>query len=228
MDVIVGSSRGRNLGVTLKNLFHMENWSVSGAQIYQMEEQVDNHYWLYIFPNPLYPGESTYIYVVGGICDITTKLKNRAEGYQEIVYNKDVSSNISEVMDLYRHLCQHILSRDCIPVISTIVPVSVQKANNFLLDRNKTSVLYHTHEYFTMQNDVMAVCNALNPQIQELNKLQNVHTLSLHTSVFHNVKKGGKKCFQHINLFDGVHPNPTLSNRWEQILKMTIENNRKR
>lgn len=225
MDIIVGSSRARDMGSGLTS-YNIEKYYKPGGKILDMKELIDNHKIYNHGTSPLFPGEKFFVYTIVGICDITTKINNRKNNHCEIIYDQDYSENILTMQDHFLELESHIIANSLIPVFGTIVPVHLEKANNFLFDHGKTKFLKHSLDYYDMQTDILKVINAVNDFLTLRNDINNVNTLALHTTVLHNVKKG-KKHLRHIDLFDGVHPNSKLSLKWNNILRQTINNNRK-
>jgi hypothetical protein len=224
MDIIIGSSRAKNL--SHQSSLRTETWSTPGAKISDMHQSVDDHIMLNFPLNPLLVESRNFMYVVCGICDVTTKIKNKQEDYQEIVYNKDPLDNISQLKSDLLELRQYIIQNNLIPVLATIMPVDIKKANFFLLDHGKTSALKFSHKYDEMQKNIYHVCDEINNFIHSTNSTNNVHTLSLHSLVFHNTYNG-KKYFKPNHLFDGVHADSVLTSKINRILHLTIVNNRK-
>lgn len=224
MDIIIGSSRARNLGKGFST-FDVETWFQPGGKICQMHKLVDDHIMFHL-PGYIYPLEKNFLYVVCGICDITCKVKNYRENYQEIIYLQDPVENVSGMKVDIQNLAKYAQQNSLIPVISTIIPVHLEKANLYLLDNGKTSCLRHSHEYHSMNEQILSVCQDINSFIKEFNETNNVNTPDLCRTVYHN-KTNGKKYFKHSQLYDGVHPDHDLTNRLNKVIKLTIENNRK-
>jgi hypothetical protein len=223
MDIIVGSSRAKFLSPAKS--FFTETWFRPGGRINDMNDLVDDHF-MKIFPLcPVLANSKNFVYVVCGICDITEKLSNNQENYQEIIYTKDPNSNIQQMKNDYHNLKHYILQHNLIPVLATIIPTDITKANHFYLDKGKTSALHHTQSYDDMQQKIFTVCEEMNKFICEVNLTTQVRTLSLHTAVYHNTKNG-KKYFKPTHLFDGIHANQHLTSKFNHMLQLTINNNR--
>ena len=85
MNVIIGSSRSKDLGKTepLLSNHTVEIWSLPGGRYNQMKH-VDKHMILHHGGVPMPHTAKSHFYVVAGLCDVTTKTNNRKEHYTEV------------------------------------------------------------------------------------------------------------------------------------------------
>jgi hypothetical protein len=224
MNVIVGSSRSAKLDLAFKNTHNVEVWSRPGGTYSTMKSLVDKHH-IYHHGGADLLDFQTHIYIVAGLCDVTSKHKNYKENYSEITFDTTSEAAIIHVESSIRDLQTYILSYGYIPIFCTIVPSHIESQNLHNLSRRKTSLLKHTSEYRVMQDMAMTTFRHLNQFIPSLNNELGMTTPFLHRSVMQNTKKG-KSYFQYKKLPDGCHASSKLNTSWAKEITHAITKNR--
>jgi hypothetical protein len=194
MNIIVGSSRARELSnIDPLRANRIEVWSLPGGKFLQMKSLVKKHFILnHGGPATLSPGKPTF-YIVAGLCDITSKIKDRSQNYTEIIFTENPDQAISRVLKDINTLKSYIENQDAIPVFSTIVPCNIEIQNQYLFDRGTTQYLKYSHKYEEMQAALMHVIENINQEIPTINSKLHLATPMLHRTVFQNKK--GKQYF---------------------------------
>ena len=123
-----------------------------------------------------------------------------------------------------------MIRRRALPIFATITRISIADYNNWFVEKNMTSVLKHSENYPQMQSDVNTIIDTLNDHIYEINKLTNVSTPFLHTTIME--KRGSKKSrrgryykYRYDMLYDGCHPSYQLCDLWSESLSKAMSKN---
>lgn len=221
MNVIIGSSRCRDMKKyePLKSNNTVEVWSRPGGRYKQMKYLVDDHV-IYNHGGPSTLNGDTHIYVMAGLCDITTKLNNKADHYTEVIFQGDPKISAINVLEDIKNLQKYIHLQKAKAIFCTIVPSHLASQNLFYLNKRRTS--YHKFEdmYEEMQMEAMKTIDIINVEIPQINQVLGLATPMMHRSVFH-IKKG-KSYFQHSLLPDGCHAGEKASNLWAKYLNRAI------
>jgi hypothetical protein len=194
----------------------MYRLSKPGGKIRDMHGLVEQH----VQSHRQSRSPKNHMYVISGICDIARKLKCPGNNYQEIVCDADADALISHMKFDYNGLIEHIRSHNIAPILATIYPIDISKANRFYLDEAKTQRLIFTPEYPGMQAKLLYICKEINDFIIHKNEQLDLNTPRLHDPVM------AGHTFCSTRLFDGIHPNDILSEELDNILCSTMLNNR--
>ena len=108
-------------------------WSRPGAKYHQLLDLVDDHILYWHGGAPLYTDH--HIYVIGGMCNITTK--KYSHHYTEVIYEGDTVEVANRAIEEINILHANIIERKCVPIFCTIATTSLLKYNQHLLTKTK-------------------------------------------------------------------------------------------
>ena len=210
MNNIVGDSRA----VTLKYYKHKftelvdDIWGSPGLGLQEIVELIEENI-IYNHP-PTQSGRSHY-YIIGGICDITTRMT--AKNYQEVIFNMNDDRRASFINKL-DDAANKILKLGVSPIFCTIFPMHLATWNNLRLKQHKTNTLNYQGEYNTMQQKLEEHIDAINSHITQMNSSRHYCTPLLHTNMEKN--RRNKKYLHYKLLTDGCHLGEPMK---EKIIK---------
>jgi hypothetical protein len=227
MNVIVGSSRSRDLGKfePLKSNPTVEIWSVPGGKYCQLTVSVDEHM-LYHHGGPMPPTEKTHFYIVAGLCNITKKINRRQEKYTEVIYDQIPAETARNTIQEIQNLKTYILAQKAVPIFCTIIPSHISTQNNKWFDQGITSSLHFSHRYEDMQSGAMEAINIVNDKIPIINSETGVSTPFLHQTITHRKSKNDKRRYQFSLLHDDCHTGDRAHNLWAKCIGKAIVLNR--
>ncbi|CAG2213378.1 unnamed protein product [Mytilus edulis] len=166
------------------------------------------------------------LYVVGGICNLTTKLNSDASStYEEVVYQAspsvlfDYHFQMQSGKDLLAH-------KDCVPIYCTVPTMSLQSWNEIRLNQRKTSYLQFENNYPQMQEELNNTINLVNQKIVQFNNHNGYLTPNIHQCI--NKCKRGKYWYYYNRFVDGVHPEDSVVDIWAHQINSAIIENHKR
>ena len=219
MNLVVASSRGGGLQPLLpKGTFVSVN---PGAGFKVLCERA-----LELLPSPRSQQGMTHVYIVGGACDVTER--KQSHRYKEYVLYDSAESVIERMKQDILSCHSKISSHGVLVIFATIPKFNLETYNNSLLQRNKTTALYHTEHYQEMQDRINNVLNEINNFICETNRKHRVSIPFLHTTIMK--RRGNKKRAYYIYLwhllYDGLHATDELKTLWAASLKAAIKKNR--
>jgi hypothetical protein len=173
--------------------------------------------------------DAKLVFILGGYCDITTKLKKW--NYEEVIFNNEVSVITSQIMDTILELFNTFNSLpNTYTVMSTVISGNIEIWNNTRLAQHKTTHLIHQKEYPTMQRLIHDCLVEINSFIVETN-IQN-GTITPFTHRINCVSRKRKLPtskqtykYSYNNLPDGVHLNEKLQEQLVKILVHSLEIN---
>lgn len=165
-----------------------------------------------------YAAKDILIIFSGGICDLTSKQRTLAG--QEIIYQRS-THKIASIKRSFRDIVRYTETRGFNLVISTVIPVSLRKANDFFISTGKLD----PGKYEQPDTQVQAILDedlaVINAYILDLAENTNIKVTNFHKElVYKSVKRLGsgrsrpytkttsKTKYNH--LFDGVHADSTL------------------
>ena len=101
--------------------------------------------------------------------------------------------------------------------------------NHTLLKQNKTTTLYYTKDYSTMQTNLEKALEEINKYILETNRFHRMSTPYCHTAAIR--KHQGKPAryyykFCYDLLWDGVHGTTQTRDKWGKAIEGAMRNNR--
>ena len=226
MNVVVGASRARDIAKTIliKSNPLVEVWSLPGGKYAGMKQLIEKHT-LYHHGCPPDSQETTQIYVIAGICDVSQKISSYKNKYKEIVLLENSNDCVTRVKNEIQNLHHHILDLNYSPIFATIIPTHLEKLNFHWLDHNVTMKLDYSHQYSIMQDGLLESIKELNAYIPTINKSLGLSTPCLHRTVLHNKSKG-RSYFQHSRLHDGCHADESLNLSLAECLDRSFTLNR--
>ena len=200
MNVLIGDSRA--LGIKRSQfsgrLREVEDiWGRGGGKYNTCTKMVERNL---IYHHPPLTNEKTHFYILAGICNLTTLL--REGNYEEVIFE---SENVEKTKNEILALNSSILNQGALPVFCTIVTMNLKAWNELRLRQRKTNTLQFTDNYENMQKELESAIMVLNEFIVEINLRNRVATPLIHTSVYR--RKHGKTYALYKNLSDGCHPN---------------------
>lgn len=224
MNVIIGSSRCKDIKryEPLKTNETVEVWSRPGGRYHHMKTLVDDHV-IYNHGGPTATMGKTHIYIMAGLCDVTTKLNDRSTHYTEVIFQGDPQNSATQIIEDIRNLQRYIHLQNAKAIFCTIVPSHLATQNYYWLSKRRTSYHKFSDMYDGMQIDAMKTLDIINTEIPQINKALGLATPMLHRSVFH-IKKG-KTYFQHSLLPDGCHGSEKANNLWAKYINRAISLN---
>ena len=165
------------------------------------------------------------IYLGGGICDITEKIRNPFERAEEVIFSEDPGDCVQRMSSILIHSVDTIRGIGCTPVIATIPPMHLEAWNWHRYSNNRTLMLLHHANYAEMQGNLETAIKDINNIITKLN--YDIGCIPVYLAGTVMVNTPGKKPRIHYGrLADGVHPSPSLLDQWGHQLKKSMSKNR--
>jgi hypothetical protein len=172
-----------------------------------------------------YRGEKILAIIVAGICNLTTRTGKKGSRTLQVSYDQS-QDNIAEIKGAYNEFTRFSKQAGIDLVLTTIVPASIEKANQHYIKKRyllKQNLAYSPDQVRTQQKQLEKDIILLNEHVASTTKGNGFNHINLSASVTRSSKKGAggnrkkkKKVsrFYYTDLFDGVHPNKTLRDRW--------------
>ena len=177
------------------------------------------------------------VYVMGGIPDITTRLKGNGWGrnapYEEVVMDTDVPTTLDYVHAEIRSSEKRLKRMGAVPVFCTVTTMDLEAYNLHRMYKGKTSCLMYRHQYPRMQIELNEAILKVNDIIREVNVQNGVMTpdfarytmtarevLSETQDTKFKIRTGPSR------FTDGCHPTKELSNKWSYHLANVQKDNR--
>lgn len=226
MNILVAASRGGGLQERVKD-FTLYSEVIPGGKIAMLTSKA-----LSMLPSPHQTVGTTHVYIMGGIPDITQKLKTQHPRnhptYTECIYTDPIPSTISKIKHEIDKCAKKILDKGAKPCFCTITSCDIAKYNRNLLQRRKTHTLHYTQQYTSMQTNLETALEDINKYILETNRKHNMSTPFCHTVIRKRKGKSPKHYYKHQYdlLWDGVHGNQETRDKWGRAIEGAIRNNR--
>ena len=187
------------------------------------------------------PADS-HAYILGGYVDVTTREvdefyrlyssgseSTRTVRYEEVIFEYSVPEAIAKLISEVVASARRLREEGIRPCYATVPPASLQKWNNFRYDSGRTAGLLHEHQYQEMQEALTASLAVANGVICKLNTYHCMQTpylagTVLRTKTGHDQSK--KYILQEHKLYDGVHADDNLIEKWAEKLLAAIRENR--
>ena len=119
MNILVATSRGRDLNSLIPTTTHKVTCRVyPGAGIPKLTSEATK-----ILQNPAYITQDTHIYIMGGINDITEKLKG--PNYTEIVYTHDTDETANKVINYLETCSTQIRTHGAKAIFTTLTSCDI-------------------------------------------------------------------------------------------------------
>jgi hypothetical protein len=223
MDVIVGSSRtyGMDKMSCVKD-YNVEVITKPGATYRRLGTVISDHA---MYHEPLLDQNTkTNYYIVGGLCDLTKKLKDMK--YSEVVYLDTPLNALGRMKSEIISIRNIVLELNATPVFCTVCPQHIATYNNNQKEKNRTSTLKYCLEYDKMQQALEQIINSVNLFINQINHELNVKTPLLHRCIQHFKGKGHPPYYRYSKFTDGCHPDLNLRNTWAENIVRVMKLNR--
>jgi hypothetical protein len=222
MNSLIGDSRARGLKTGPLEFKLHDNWFRPGAKISHMHELARDCVIMHHGSDE--SDGKLHIYLLVGICDITSRCKEHR--YEETIFDtNNAESIVSNAIDNLNMIHKYVLSENAIPIICTIYPLSLISWNSTRRSQNKTSNLQYLDQYVNMQPKLESTIEAINNHIFTLNKSLNMSTPDLAKQLKHNRSKG-HSTYRYNLLIDGLHPAPNFQNLIIKSIAQAIDKNR--
>ena len=223
MNSLIGDSRVRGVKVGKLQSKIVDVWCAPGATFSRLEEEMRKSIILHHGEDPIMGPH--HIYISGGICNITKRLKVANRNYEEVIFETSKSSQIiNSTIDQINNLRQKTINENATPIFCTLFPMNLSQWNTARLNQNKTMYLSYAEEYNSMQSELNKAVLTINSHIFNTNKILNLATPQFDKQLIHNRKN--YKSFKYSLLADGCHPNTTLNNQLANSLYVAITKNR--
>ena len=232
MDIIIASSRGRNLREKLAkahpNPRKLRVYVKPGLRLSSLVGKM-NKYLAGIKPEHM---ARCHVYLVAGICDITYRdYEEHYKGnmpYDEVLFNENPNDTFTRVSLTITQLFEEIMDIGATPCMATIVPCSLDTWNTYRLQQLKTGFLLHHRQYQDMQALMVRAIHHLNGFILGINNAHFMFSPLLASTVMTNLGGNRPPRIHYSRLADGVHPTEKLKAKWANYILRAIRNNRDR
>lgn len=226
MDLVVASSRGRNIGQ------HLENPKLNIPIITTFQPSATYQTLINIATKTLHDHSKSatthlpsHIYFLAGIPDITSMEHNHNWSYKEVVFWETPEEAASRVSATIANAEAAVKELGAIPCFCTVAPMSIDTWNTIRLKQKKTTHLKHTPQYSDMQTNHEKSVTLINQYIYTTNTSNNMHTPRIAEHVFKSPGANRVPRLRVNRFVDGVHPDPLVSVSWaSEILDTTILN----
>ena len=227
MNILIGDSRSRNLDKQdhLKGI--VEVWAKPGAGLDRVSAMIEDHYFFHHGGQPIHNGINHY-YIMAGICQVTNKIRNPKERYEEVVYKETPNETLQKIIPQVANIRCQIKELEAIPVFCPLYPIDLFTWNDCRLNQSKTIQLKYQDEYETMQVALNQAIVQINEHLTQINRLENVATPMIHRCLQHNRKNRKPENFtwQLHKMSDGCHPDDLLANEIAKSISRAIRINR--
>lgn len=164
------------------------------------------------------------VYIMAGIPDICTKIKDPVQNYEECYFDQS-TSKVDEIKSILDYISITLSSINCKVVFIPVTTMNIEKWNFHRLKVGKTKFLKHKSNYFGMQNELNEFIHQINNYMTEINAHNNLATPFVQSLVHKST--GAKIRYAYKKLEDGVHPSVKLIEAWiKKISKAMRENER--
>ena len=159
---------------------------------------------------------SGHAYFLAGIPDLTIKIAEKKERYQEVIFMGSVPESVPKMEADLVATSDKIKLMGWKPVFCPIVPMSLKDWNS----PDRTSYLIHYHQYPDMQALLEKTIIAVNHIIRAINKSNHVYTPNIQKQIIK--VDHGHYSFRYNRLHDGCHPSEQLVENWCKTLNHAI------
>jgi hypothetical protein len=222
MNILLCTSRGRSIEPLLKPITDngIENRVAyfTGASINRLANEAES---MLIDSNLRNP--NTHFYVIAGIPDLTQKISDKNNQYEEVIFREQPEIAAQRVIRLYHRLIDRITTLNASVIICPIIPSSIKKWNFTRLHQKKTLYLEFPNYYSTWQTNLQMSITLANKQITEINRLNNLCTPFITRPVIKAIAADTKYKFSYFHLPDGVHLDYQLSQKVIKKLEPALE-----
>ena len=230
MQIIIATdSRGRGFGIFPRDHpfpgnCHVTLITTPGATISVLEKNVCDVV-------KLVTDSKIIVAVCAGICDLTEKVTHK-EG-TEVWY--DINSNrVDHLITYIKQFHRHCNEQDVTIKFATIPPVSLSKSAQFNTSKHRLyNSMFSSDDIQLQQKQLERDVHYVNQEIRNLNIASNVRTVTWDKDVIKStIRKRGRhgqnrkkvSKFVHKHLYDGIHPDSYLAEKWYRVLCNSIGN----
>ena len=148
MELVVASSRGRNIGDHLHNpLLHIPirthfKKSASYNTLTNMASSI-----IQPLINNVCPSQPIHVYFLAGLPNITSFDHSKDWKYQEVVFGETAQEACNRVVTDIEEAESTVLGLGAIPCFCTVAPMSLRAWNTTRLHQRKTTHLKHSQHY---------------------------------------------------------------------------------
>ena len=172
------------------------------------------------------------VYVVGGLPDITERIKDRE--YDEIIFptNKDPDQVSTSIINSIEFFSKEIIKcYNTFPVFATIGTQSLETWNTHRHRTRKTKYLLHQHNYNDMQAFLEHTIHIVNCHIKHINTRHGLITpnYARHITTDENLDDPSPRGLgrpRYSRLSDGCHLKSEKNAKWRSHLLDTMQDNR--
>lgn len=183
-----------------------------------------------------HPRHPNIAYVIGGIPDITTRLRGNGWGprYEEVVMNTEVGTTLDYINAELRDCEKRLKKKGVVPVFATVATMDLETWNLHRLAKKKTSCLHYQANYPSMQMELNESIFGVNELVRQINAENGVKDPDLARYIM-TPREG---CCDRETRFkirtgptkfkDGCHPTPSVASEWSFHLTEVQQENRSR
>ena len=235
MDLIVASSRGKNIGHHLINpnlSIPIKTYYKSSASITSLATMASQ----IILQYNKHPTQKVHVYFLAGLPDITSFERSSDGMYQEVVIWETAEEGSLRVIQTIREAEATVKELGAIPIFCTVAPMSLKTWNSKRLQQHKTTHLKHSQHYFgpsqdnphytyNMQITLGNAVTHINQNIYSINHHNGMYTPKIAEFIFKSPQANRAPRMRYNKFVDGVHPDPLVTLCWaEEILGAIIHN----
>ena len=224
MNIFVAASRGGGIRKRVQD-FTLYTDVIPGAKLSALTTKAISK-----IPSPRRTIGTTHVYIMGGLPDITQKLKapHKHIKYTECIYTEPTTDTITRITKEIDESAEKIIKAGARPCFCTISSSNIEKYNQTLLRQRKTHSLHYKDEYNTMQSNLETALVSINKHICKVNHENNMSTPYCHTAIRKRKGKHPRYYYKHAYdlLWDGVHGTDTTRDKWAEAIQGAIRSNR--
>ena len=229
MNIIVSSSRGRAVepyfaGAYKSNIPYIYK-TVPGGKFNTLTRIALEH--ITKSPNLNKP---VHVYYLAGLPDLTTKLRNRKDMYEEVVFNEEPQAAIDRMSSLIIQTHETITSLGAKAIFCPIIPINLTLWNTERQKQNKTSHLLYSPQYPIMQINLHHSITNINQLMVMINKENNLTTPFIDNKIITSLPAKPphykpRYKFSYSQFRDGCHPSHEIAEQWAQKILQAIHEN---
>lgn len=219
MNILLASSRGGGLSDHMDD--NVKSYVYPGGSFKKLNYEAKTK-----IPSPHLHHNKTLVYILAGIPDITTKLNRyKPTRYTECIYRGDTETSIDNIKRDIDTLEHTIINLGAVPIFCTITHMNISLYNASLKQKGKTTQLYYTKDYNTMQTKIEHIIEQVNYYIIGKNSNNHVSTPYCHSAI--KTRKGRRSKHYYTNnwegLNDGLHATTETRKKWANSISTSIK-----
>ena len=163
-----------------------------------------------------------YVVICGGLCDIATRVVDQEINYRE-VYQQYDSVTLDHIKDTIDRIDLFLRAEGVVPIWATMPPMNFAHHNQYNVSAGRTNKLLYQNGYKSMQTTHNIMVRDVNKYLHRINACSKVATPFLASWVQHF--NNGRIEYRWGHLYDGVHPDDYMVQKWGQHLTKVININ---